>query len=164
MQVKSLLWDMLGNSYANQNCSAARALELVGERWSLLIIRDSLFRGITQFGSFQKSLGIATNILASRLEGFVANGLMEYQTGSQATDQRHYIPTAKAIALKPIIMALTEWGEEWVPDRKGPIYFAHRDCGGRLSLTATCSKCDVLPSNLDIVTQPKKLSRAKLAG
>jgi len=154
---------MLGNSYANQNCSAARALELVGERWSLLIIRDSLFRGITQFGSFQKSLGIATNILASRLEGFVANGLMEYQVSHELTDQRHYVPTAKAIALKHVIMALTEWGEEWVSDRKGPIYFAHRDCGTRISLAATCTKCGVLPSNLDIVTRPKKVSRTKPA-
>ena len=95
---------MLGNSYTKQNCSAARALELVGERWSLLILRDALFRDISQFGGFQKSLGIATNILASRLENFVAAGLIEYGSNSGSADAGHYKPTAKAIALKPVII------------------------------------------------------------
>lgn len=63
---------MLGNLYKTQECSAARALEVVGERWSLLILRDALFRGYTRFGDFERSLEIAPNILAKRLEGFVA--------------------------------------------------------------------------------------------
>src|SRR3990170_2223295 len=70
---------MLGRLYENQNCSAARALELVGERWSLLILRDAMFGNLTRFSQFQKSLGIATNVLAKRLEDFVAAGLMEHR-------------------------------------------------------------------------------------
>ena len=75
---------MLGRLYENQDCSAARTLEVVGERWSLLILRDAMFGGFTRFSQFQKSLGIATNILAKRLEGFVAAGLMEQPRSSGA--------------------------------------------------------------------------------
>ena len=76
---------MLGRLYENQDCSAARALELVGERWSLLILRDAMFRGSTRFSEFQKSLGVATNILAKRLEGLVQGGLMERRPGPSAS-------------------------------------------------------------------------------
>ena len=67
---------MLGKTYDSQVCSAARALELVGERWSLLIIRNALFAGATRFNDFL-TLGIATNILKNRLDGFVDTGIME---------------------------------------------------------------------------------------
>ena len=65
---------MLGRTYGRENCSAARALELVGERWSLLIIRNAVFAGTTRFSDFERRLGVATNILAKRLDGFVAAG------------------------------------------------------------------------------------------
>jgi len=67
---------MLGRTYEKQNCSAARTLELVGERWSHLILRDALFRGMTRFSDFERSLGIAPNILTKRLEVFVAAALL----------------------------------------------------------------------------------------
>ena len=67
---------MLGKTYDTQVCSIARSLEMVGERWSLLIIRDALFARVTRFGDFQHNLGIATNVLTSRLESFVAAGIM----------------------------------------------------------------------------------------
>ena len=147
---------MLGKAYANQNCSAARALEIVGERWSLLILRDALFRGRSTYGEFQKSLGIATNILAARLEDFVANGLFVFQVKEGSSDSGFYRPTEKAMGLKPIIVALTEWGETWVPERKGPIEFTHGTCDGRISLTTVCSHCDENPSNSDIITRSKR--------
>lgn len=110
---------MLGRLYENQDCSAARTLELVGERWSLLILRDAMFGGFTRFSQFQKSLGIATNVLAKRLEGFVAAGLME-QAGSSGA-QAEYLLSEKGLELKPVIIALTEWGDKWV--RPGPVVF-----------------------------------------
>src|SRR5687767_696812 len=111
---------MLGRLYDNQQCSAARALELVGERWSLLILRDAMFRGYTRFSQFQKSLGIATNILAKRLEGFVAADLMARRPGDGA-EQADYVLTQKGLELKPVIIALTDWGDKWV--RPGPVEF-----------------------------------------
>lgn len=112
---------MLGRSYEKQDCSAARTLELVGERWSLLILRDAMFRGYKRFSQFQKSLGIATNILAKRLEDFVATGLMEHRQPEAPGGQAEYLLTQKGLELKPVIIALTEWGDKWV--RPGPVVF-----------------------------------------
>src|SRR5262245_37998072 len=105
---------MLGRFYDNQDCSAARALELVGERWSLLILRDAMFRNFTRFSQFQKSLGIATNILTRRLEDFVAANLMEHRQPSGSGETGEYVLTQKGLELKPVIIALTEWGDKWV--------------------------------------------------
>src|SRR5262245_49827273 len=102
---------MLGRLYENQDCSAARTLELVGERWSLLILRDAMFRRYTRVSQFQKSLGVATNILTKRLEGFVASGLMELRQPGADGEQGEYLLTQKGLELKPIIIALTEWGD-----------------------------------------------------
>ena len=112
---------MLGRSYDNQDCSAARALELVGERWSLLILRDALFRSYAHFSQFEKSLGIATNILSKRLEDFIAAGLMEHRQPEAPGEQAEYLLTQKGLELKPVIMSLTAWGDKWV--RPGPVVF-----------------------------------------
>ena len=118
---------MLGRLYENQDCSAARTLELVGERWSLLILRDAMFRQYTRFSQFQKSLGIATNILAKRLEDFVAADLMERRQSGASGEQSDYVLTQKGLELKPIIIALTEWGDKWV--RPGPVVFQNESDG-----------------------------------
>ncbi|MER8404890.1 MULTISPECIES: helix-turn-helix domain-containing protein [unclassified Mesorhizobium] len=117
---------MLGRLYEKQNCSASRALELVGERWSLLILRDAIFGGCTRFSQFQKSLGIATNILAKRLEDFVEAGLMDRRPGA-AGEQADYVLTRKGLEFKTVIIALTEWGDKWV--RPGPIVYCDQSDG-----------------------------------
>ena len=101
---------MLGRTYDNQVCSAARALELVGERWSLLIVRDALFAGSTRFNDWLR-LGIATNILKNRLDGFVESGIMERRTTDQGAEHLQYLLTDKGRDLAPAIVALTEWGD-----------------------------------------------------
>ena len=123
---------MLGRSYDNQDCSAARTLELVGERWSLLILRDAMFRSYTRFSQFEKSLGIATNILAKRLEDFVAAGLMEHRQPEGPGEQAEYLLTHKGLELKPVIMALTAWGDKWV--RPGPVEFRNGSDGQPVEL------------------------------
>jgi DNA-binding HxlR family transcriptional regulator len=123
---------MLGRLYENQDCSAARALELIGERWSLLILRDAMFGGFTRFSQFQKSLGIATNILARRLEDFVATGLMERRQPKTSGDLAEYLLTQKGLELKPVIIALTEWGDRWV--RPGPVVFRNGSDGKPVEL------------------------------
>jgi DNA-binding HxlR family transcriptional regulator len=109
---------MLGKTYPNQECSAARSLELVGERWTLLILRDAIFRGYVRYAQFSESLGVATNILARRLDGLVDAGLME----ARKSGRREYHLTDKGRALKPVIVALTEWGDTWL-ERPGPVVF-----------------------------------------
>ncbi len=123
---------MLGRLYEGQQCSAAWTLELVGERWSLLILRDALFVGSTRFSQFQKSLGIATNILAKRLDGFVEVGLMERRQSGTGRDQTEYVVTEKAIELKTVIMALTQWGDKWI--QPGPFVFGDVADGEGVSL------------------------------
>lgn len=120
---------MLGRHYENEECSAARALELVGERWSLLILRDAMFANCTRFSQFQKRLGVATNILAARLEGFVAAGLMEHRQPGSPGEQAEYLLTEKGLELKPVIIALTAWGDKWV--QPGPVVYQNK-CDGQL--------------------------------
>jgi DNA-binding HxlR family transcriptional regulator len=142
---------MLGRLYENQDCSAARTLELVGERWSLLILRDAMFGGFTRFSQFQKSLGIATNILAKRLEGFVAAGLMEQPRTSGA--QAEYLLTQKGIELKPVLIALTEWGDKWL--QPGPVVFESESDGERVGLQMRRTSDDGRVKLADVVARPR---------
>jgi DNA-binding HxlR family transcriptional regulator len=123
---------MLGRLYENQECSAARALELVGERWSLLILRDALFRGYVRFSDFQRSLGLAPNILAKRLESLVEAGIMELRSSE-------YVLTQKGLDFKPVVIALTAWGDKWV--EPGPAVFEHSGCGGVVEQRLECAVC-----------------------
>ena len=145
MQAHSLRWDsMLGRTYDNQDCSAARALELVGERWSLLILRDAMFRRSTRFTEFQQSLGIAPNILARRLAGFVEAGLMEARSTREHPEHRTYHLTEMGEELKPVVVALTEWGDRWLST--GPVLFRHEGCSGEVSNALRCAGCGPVPA------------------
>ena len=142
---------MLGRLYENQDCSAARTLELVGERWSLLILRDALFRNFTHFSQFQRSLGLATNILAKRLEGFVAAGLMDYRRPGGAGAHGEYLLTQKGLELKPVVIALTEWGDKWV--RLGPVAFQHAADGQPVELQLRRAGDDAPVASADVVAR-----------
>lgn len=124
---------MLGKTYPGQDCSAARALEIVGERWTLLILRDAMFRGYVRYSQFAESLGIATNILAKRLEGLVAAGLMELRPPPSRADHVEYHLTRKGLELKPVIAALTEWGDAWLGP--GPVVFRDATTDRPVALT-----------------------------
>jgi DNA-binding HxlR family transcriptional regulator len=130
---------MLGRTYEREICSAARALEIVGERWSLLILRNAAFAGMTRFTEFQKSLEIAPNVLAARLEHFVETGLMT-TAGGEGGHQSYHL-TRKGLDLKPVLMALTEWGDQYAAPDGPPINFEHEGCGGRVKQGLTCRKC-----------------------
>jgi DNA-binding HxlR family transcriptional regulator len=113
---------MLGRDYPAENCSIARALEVVGERWSLLILRDALFRGMSQYSEFEESLGLASNVLASRLARFVTDGLF-------VQDSNRYLPTQKARDLVPALLALTQWGDTWTAPDGAPVIYHATDKG-----------------------------------
>jgi DNA-binding HxlR family transcriptional regulator len=130
---------MLGRLYEGQDCAAAHTLEVVGERWSLLILRDALFADYTHFSDFQKSLGIAANILARRLEMFVAAGIMKAVPTSSHPNHCEYVLTEKAQDFKPVIVALTAWGEKWLGP--GPIEYVHETCGRIVHQHFHCELC-----------------------
>ena len=99
---------MLGKTYEGEVCSIARSLEVIGERWSLLIVRDALFAGSTRYTDFQRTLGIATNILKDRLEGFVEAGIMRRHRYSEQPELYEYLLTSKGRDLAPALIALTQ--------------------------------------------------------
>jgi DNA-binding HxlR family transcriptional regulator len=145
---------MLGRTYDAQNCSAARALELVGERWSLLIIRDALFAGHTRFGDFQRSLGVAPNILTARLEGFVAAGLMERRRYSEHPEHYEYLLTGKGRDLAPVIVALSAWGDRYAAPNGPPIIYEHTACGSEIHQRICCAACGDELCNTEIGVRP----------
>ncbi|WP_432377413.1 winged helix-turn-helix transcriptional regulator [Duganella sp. P38] len=97
-------------SLQNDDCPVARAVDLVGDRWSMLIIRDAM-DGIRRFGDFQRNLGVARNILSDRLSALVDAGLLAIQPASDGSAYQEYVLTAKGESLFPAIVALRQWGE-----------------------------------------------------
>jgi DNA-binding HxlR family transcriptional regulator len=116
-------------SFQDMDCSLAQALEIVGERWTLLILRDAFF-GIQRFDDFQGRLGIARNILSMRLARLVEQGILERRPLSTGGRRAEYHLTAKGKALHPVLVALTQWGDRWYPGVCGSrIEFVERDTG-----------------------------------
>jgi len=144
---------MLGSTYESQNCSVARSLELIGERWSLLILRDAIFAGATRFGDFQRSLGLASNILTTRLDRFVETGLMERRAAPESSYEE-YVLTEKGRDLKPALIALTHWGDRWVAPDGPPWLLEHSGCGGLLEQLTACTRCGTVVPQDEIATQP----------
>jgi DNA-binding HxlR family transcriptional regulator len=132
---------VLGKTYESQVCSIARALEAVGERWSLLIIRDALFAGSTRYGDFQRSLGIATNVLQDRLDGFVEAGIMSRQQIAETPALEEYVLTEKGRDLGPALIALTQWGDQWAAPNGPPILYHHTKCGSPVYPQVVCDTC-----------------------
>src|SRR3954464_730010 len=138
---------MLGRTYDAEVCSIARALEVVGERWSVLIIRNALFAGATRFSDFQRSLGIAPNILATRLDGFVDAGIMR-------RDEHEYLLTEKGRDLAPALVALTAWGDRWAAPDGPPIRYSHSVCGSDVSHEVVCATCGRIEDPAEVRALP----------
>ena len=130
---------MLGTTYDTQVCSIARALELVGERWTLLILRNALFAGSTRYRDFQHSLGIATNVLQDRLDGLVEGGIMERRPSVAQAGVSEYVLTEKGRDFAPALVALTEWGDRWRAPDGPPILYRHATCGSPVGVDVTCA-------------------------
>jgi DNA-binding HxlR family transcriptional regulator len=122
-------------------CSLARALELIGDWWSPLIIRD-LFLGIARFDDLAEDLGISRNLLTRRLKALVADGIVE-RTAYQLRPPRYeYRLTEAGRDLWPAMLAVTEWGDRWAAPEEGrPMLFVHKSCGHQFRPQVTCSEC-----------------------
>jgi DNA-binding HxlR family transcriptional regulator len=132
---------MLGNDYSSQTCSIAGALEVVGERWSLLLVRN-VFLGLRRFDQMQANLGIARNVLQARLTKLVDQGVLEKRLYQQHPPRHEYRLTEKGLDLWPTVVALMQWGDRYAAPSAGPpVLLEHRDCGGRVDEHRTCEKC-----------------------
>jgi DNA-binding HxlR family transcriptional regulator len=127
-------------SFRDMNCAVAQCLEVVGEWWSLLIVRDA-FLGVTRFDDFQARLGISRNVLQRRLERLVDEGVFERVEYQRKPPRFDYRLTAKGRDLWLVLTAMREWGDRWAMPNGPSLELEHRSCGHRATVTPTCSEC-----------------------
>jgi DNA-binding HxlR family transcriptional regulator len=147
---------MLGRTYDEQVCSIARALEVLGERWTLLIVRDALM-GLRRFDDFQHRLGVARNVLTDRLGRLVDAGILERLPYQDRPLRHEYRLTQMGRELGVPVISLMHWGDRHLAGPDGPPRLTrHRDCGGTVALTFTCAGCGgtVSPGEVDVVAGP----------
>ncbi|HEU5001515.1 MAG TPA: helix-turn-helix domain-containing protein [Actinomycetota bacterium] len=141
-------------SFADMACSVARTLDVVGEWWTPLILRDA-FLGTTRFDEFQRSLGIARNVLTARLQGLVEQGIFEKVRYHEHPERFGYHLTEAGRELFPIISSLIAWGDRWRAGEHGPpLLLVHAPCGHAMAATPTCSECGEVVRLEDIRPQP----------
>src|SRR5579875_344001 len=143
----------LGNDYAGQMCSIARSLEVVGERWTLLIVRDA-FYGVRRFTDFHAHLGIPKAVLTERLRLLVEEGVLKRVTGAEG--RQEYELTAKGRRLWPTIWSLIDWGNENCLAQANRRSYRHADCGGAIGSNRVCAECGQLPEVTDLVVHPAR--------
>jgi DNA-binding HxlR family transcriptional regulator len=131
---------MLRRDYANQNCSIAATLELIGERWTILILRD-LFLGVHRFEEIQRDLGIARNILQRRLTRLVDEGLVRRVPYQERPTRYEYRLTRNGVDLWPVLISLQKWGDLHMADGGPPVVLEHKGCGGAVDDRRRCERC-----------------------
>jgi DNA-binding HxlR family transcriptional regulator len=131
---------MLRNDYATQNCSVARSLEVIGERWTLLIIRNA-FYGIRRFDDHQRWLGIARNVLQTRLERLVEEGILSKELYQERPPRHEYRLTQKGRDLWPVLVTLLQWGDRHLAAEGPPVVLEHKGCGGGVDAHLRCEVC-----------------------
>lgn len=133
---------MKWNELGEMSCPIARSLSLMGDRWTLLIIRNSFMR-TRRFDDFHKQLGITRHLLTERLNRLVEHRILAKVLYQEAPKRYEYKLTEKGLALYPVIMALTTWGNRWMnDDKKFPmITYTHRECGHKTQALMLCQCC-----------------------
>jgi DNA-binding HxlR family transcriptional regulator len=121
-------------------CSLARTLQVVGEWWTLLVLRDICF-GVRRFDLIQAHLGLARNILVARLDTLVEHGLVVRERYQQRPERYEYVATEKGLDLVPAMMALVAWGDRWASGGHPPVHFRHASCGHDTTAAVVCEVC-----------------------
>jgi len=131
---------MLKRDY-DQVCSVARSLEVLGERWTLLVVRD-IFHGKRRFDAIQEDLGVARNVLAARLSRLVEEDILEKRPYQERPARYEYFLTEKGLDLWPSLIALLGWGDRHTEYPDGPpMLVFHKECGGSVSDRGVCEGC-----------------------
>jgi DNA-binding HxlR family transcriptional regulator len=131
---------MKRTSFADMSCSVAQCLEVTGEWWTMLILRDA-FLGVTRFEDFQGRLGIARNVLTQRLGHLVDHGILDKVPYQDHPARNDYRLTAKGRDLWAVVTALREWGDRWAAPDGPPVEVVHNACGHVTTVVPTCSVC-----------------------
>jgi DNA-binding HxlR family transcriptional regulator len=139
-------------SYQDFACSTAQALEVVGEWWTLLLVRDAFF-GVRRFEDFQRRLGISRSVLTSRLNRLVEEGVLETRQYETRPPRVEYLLTKKGADLFPVLVALQQWGDRYASE-KAPVVLRHRSCGKLTHPHLVCSACGDRVSAADVTAAP----------
>ncbi len=152
---------MKRTTFADMQCSMSRALEVIGDWWTPLIIRD-LFIGVARFDQLVADLGISRNLLTERLKLLEENKLVSKRAYSEKPTRYEYVLTAAGADLVPVLMALTAWGDKWVRPAEGkPMLFKHHTCGNVFSPEITCPHCAGAVDATTVTTLPGPGGRKK---
>ncbi|MCH7334957.1 helix-turn-helix domain-containing protein [Acinetobacter sp. NIPH 2699] len=131
-------WDEIGD----QPCSVARTLSVLGDRWTMLILRNA-FMGVRRFDDFQRSLGLTRHVLSERLKRLVEHGILTKVPYVERQERFEYRLTDKGLDLYPIILSMVQWADKWMDMGFGqPIEFTHKACGKKMIPKVVCSECD----------------------
>jgi DNA-binding HxlR family transcriptional regulator len=146
---------VLPRSYDNQNCSIARALELVGDRWTILVIREA-FLGTRRFDDYQRNLGCARNVLTDRLNRLVDAGILRKVPYQDRPPRHEYRLTRRGVQLWPATMALMKWGDRHLAPDGPPTLVLHKGCDGELDERLHCGRCgtELEPNEVYAVSGP----------
>lgn len=143
---------MLNREY-DQVCSVARSLEVLGERWTLLVIRD-VFNGKRRFDAIQQDLGIARNVLAARLARLVEEDILVKRRYSERPPRYEYFLTGKGLDLWPVMVAMMDWGDRHLADAGPPVVIRHKECGGIVDGRGHCERCGERLDARDAYAEP----------
>ena len=143
---------MLRADYSDQNCSIARSLEQIGERWTLLIIREA-FLGTRRFDDFQRRLGIARNVLQTRLERLIDAGIVRREPYQERPVRYEYRLTRKGVDLWPVLVALLKWGDRYEAPAGPPVVLEHKGCGGDVDDRRRCMRCGAELEASDVIAR-----------
>lgn len=146
---------MLPRTYPGQYCSIAGTLEVVGDRWTLLVVREA-FQGTRRFDDFLANLGLARTVLTDRLNRLVEEQILERVRYQRRPDRYEYQLTQKGLDLFPVIVALLSWGDRYVMGGRPPLVFRHRGCGGEVTDRRVCARCgqELAPGEVEPVPGP----------
>ena len=131
---------MKRTSFAKWPCSIARTVDLIGDGWTPIVLREA-FYGTTRFDDFERVLGIGRNVLSQRLGRLVEEGLMERQAYQQNPPRYDYVVTEKGRELFPVLAAMMAWGDRWLAPNGPPLLFRHDTCGQDTHAEVVCSEC-----------------------
>jgi DNA-binding HxlR family transcriptional regulator len=143
----------LGKDYGLQDCALARTLELVGERWTLLIVRDA-FYGVRRYSDFLAHLDVPRAVLSARLQALVDAGVFVKHRYRQSPPREEYLLTERGTDLWPIIRSMAKWGEKHVQNGVPCRLFRHVDCGGAVDPNGICATCAALVAPRDTEVAP----------
>lgn len=151
---------MKWNELAAQDCSVARCVAVIGDRWTLMLLRDC-FLGVRRFEAFEARLGISRSLIADRLKRLVEAGVLRKDTYQDRPVRHEYRLTDKGLALHPVIMAIVHWGDEFYAGEDGPpLIHRHKACGCDFAPVTTCSECGEPVGARDVEVRPGSAAQA----